>query len=103
MILDLELVLWVILPLVLATLLAMGSLHCMRRDRRTVQYCIGIPTLLLMSVSILVLVSMLQPMTWPNFLPHIAIGICFPAVCVQSLLARNVTRKTAHAADNKGC
>ena len=60
---DLELVLWAILPLILSVVLLLMSLNAIRRDRRFVQFYLGLQALLLLTLAIIVLVRMLQPNT----------------------------------------
>ena len=88
MIPELEVILWVILPVIVALIISVASINCLRRARRILQYCICIPTLILMAAAIAMLVPMLYYGAWPNFFPHIAIGVCLPLVVVQDFLAR---------------
>ncbi len=83
---DLELVLWAILPLILSVVLLLMSLNAIRRDRRFVQFYLGLQALLLLTLAIIVLVRMLQPNTWPSFVPHLALLVALPLVLLQHWL-----------------
>ena len=85
---DLELVVWVILPLVLSVVLLLMSLNTLRHDRRVVQFYLGLPALLLLTMATVTLVKMLEPMTWPSFLPHLALVVALPLVLLQQQLAK---------------
>ena len=74
---DLELVLWAILPLILSVVLLLMSLNAIRRDRRFVQFYLGLQALLLLT---------LQPNTWPSFVPHLALLVALPLVLLQHWL-----------------
>jgi hypothetical protein len=86
---DLELVLWVILPLMLAVGLTLMSLNSLRQGRSAVQFCLGLPVLLMMTGAIKTLIKMLEPMTWPSFLPHVVLVISLPLVLWQHRLAKS--------------
>ena len=86
---DLELVVWVILPLVLSVVLLLMSINTLRHDRRVVQFYLGVPVLLLLTMATVTLVKMLKPMTWPTFLPHLVLAVSLPLVLLQQRLAKN--------------
>jgi hypothetical protein len=86
---DLELVVWVILPLILSAVLLLVSLNTIRHDRRFVQFYLGLQALLLLTLATIVLVRMLQPHTWPSLVPHLALVVALPLVLLQQRLAKS--------------
>ena len=95
--LDLEVVVWIILPLALSVVLLLTSINALRHDYRIVQFQLGIPTLLLVTLVIVTLVRMLQPNTWPTILPHMALVIALPLVLLQRWLAKSHCQRTKSA------
>jgi len=89
---DLQLVLWVILPLVLSLVLLLMSSNALRHDYRIIQFQLGLPTLLLLILAIATLVKTLQPMTWPLILPYLVLAVCLPLVLLQRRLAKRHQR-----------
>ena len=85
---DLELVLWAILPLILSVVLLLMSLNAIRRDRRFVQFYLGLQALLLLTLATIVLVSILRQHTWPSLVLHLALIVALPLVLLQRRVAK---------------
>ena len=80
--------LWALLPITVALIISVASINCLRRTPRTLQYCICIPTLILMAAALTLLVPMLYHGGGP-ILSLLAMAVCLSlVVAVQDYLAR---------------
>jgi len=85
---DLEFFLLTLLPIIVALIISVASINCLRRTPRTLQYCICIPMLILMAAALALPVPMLYHSGGP-ILSLIAMGVCLPLVVVaQDYLAK---------------
>ncbi len=81
-------ILLLILPLSLSAVLLLVSLNAIRRDRRFVQFYLGLQALLLLALPTIGLVNMLRQPTWPSIMPHLALLVALPLVLLQGQLAK---------------
>ena len=80
--------LWALPPIIVALIISVASINCLRRAPRTLQYCICIPTLIVMAAALTLLVPMLYHGGGP-ILSLIAMVVCLPLVIVvQNYLAK---------------
>ena len=81
-------ILLLILPLSLSVVLLLVSLNTIRRDRRFVQFYLGLQALLLLTLATIVLVSILRQHTWPSLVLHLALIVALPLVLLQRRVAK---------------
>ncbi len=85
-VMDFELVLWGIVPMGAAVVLALTSVYSLCHNFRVVQVLLSAPILVSLAGALWVLHGMLQG-GWPTCLPHIAIVFALPVVVAQVLLS----------------
>ena len=83
---DPELLLFGILPILLAVGLMIASIRMALRTRRITEILWTAVLVLLTSFSLVMLYRMVVLEAWPTFLPHITLGFCLVLVVGQYLL-----------------
>jgi len=81
-------VLWGVLPAMLAVLSIMASIHSFCRDVSIAQACLVLPVVAGMGLSLWAFYDMFIEGAWPTYIPHIAIGILTPVALGQVFVAR---------------
>jgi len=85
---TIELILFLILPAVLAVAGIVTATYLIIRTHHAVQIVLGAPVIFVSALSLWVLKNMYNG-AWPTFLPHLAIGGVCLVVTVQLIVARH--------------
>jgi hypothetical protein len=81
-------VLWGIVPSVVATGVIFVSVRSIGRGFGITQFLLGIPTIAVSVAALWILKRMFIDRAWPTYLPYYAIGATIPIVSIQAFLAR---------------
>jgi hypothetical protein len=80
-----------VVPAIAACIIIVKSVRSMVSAPGVIQFCLGLPIVLLSLVSLWILKQMFFDFVWPTYLPYYAIALTVPLVVIQRSLAR--TRK----------
>ena len=90
---EIETIIWGILPLALCFALALWSLQLSRKRIRIWKIILSVLVLLALTFSGLILINMIRG-AWPTFIPHMVIGAVFVILSVQQLFTSLAHRRS---------
>ncbi|MEM0965196.1 MAG: hypothetical protein AAGJ81_03465 [Verrucomicrobiota bacterium] len=83
---EIETIIWGVLPLAFCFALALWSIQLSRKRTRVWKIILSVLVLLSLTFSGLILFNMIRE-AWPTFIPHIVIGAVFVVLLIQQLFS----------------